>query len=102
MNASPAVVMALFGGLSWEWLTAILVLLVGVAFFVVVAAMASRYKKIAPNEVGIFYGRRYTYKDSEGRTQTRGSRVVAGRRLAALADRRAPAGHVHRRHAGGH
>jgi uncharacterized membrane protein YqiK len=55
-----------------------LILFVGVAFFVVLAAMASRYKKIAPNEVGIFYGRRYAFRDAEGRAQSRGFRVVAG------------------------
>ena len=78
MNASSAVVMPLVIGLSWQPLTAILILFVGVAIFVVLATMASRYKKIAPNEVGIFYGRRYAFKDAEGRAQTRGFRVVAG------------------------
>ena len=77
MNASLAV-MPLVIGLSWQPLTAILILFVFIAFFVVLLAMASRYKKIAPNEVGIFYGRRYAFKDAEGRAQSRGGRVVAG------------------------
>jgi flotillin len=55
-----------------------MILLIAVAFVVVVWAMASRYKKIPPNQVGIFYGRRYKYLDADGKLQHRGFRVVAG------------------------
>ncbi|OHB65391.1 MAG: hypothetical protein A2Y76_10495 [Planctomycetes bacterium RBG_13_60_9] len=55
-----------------------MILLIAVAFVVVVWAMASRYKKIPPNQVGIFYGRKYTYTDAEGKIHHRGFRVVAG------------------------
>lgn len=73
MNALPLLAAggggALIGGM---------ILLIAVAFVVVVWAMASRYKKIPPNEVGIFYGRRYKFLDEEGKMQCRGFRVVAG------------------------
>ncbi|MCU0916139.1 MAG: SPFH domain-containing protein [Planctomycetes bacterium] len=55
-----------------------MILLIAVAFVVVVWAMASRYKKIPPNQVGIFYGRKYKYIGADGRLQHRGFRVVAG------------------------
>jgi uncharacterized membrane protein YqiK len=55
-----------------------LVILVVLAFLLVIRAMATRYKKIPPNTVGIFYGRKYKYTDSEGKTQIRGFRIVAG------------------------
>ncbi len=55
-----------------------MILMIAIAFVVVVRVMASRYKKIPPNEVGIFYGRRYRFVDSNGKTHDRGFRVVAG------------------------
>ncbi|MBN1510063.1 MAG: hypothetical protein JW955_24670 [Sedimentisphaerales bacterium] len=55
-----------------------MILLIALAFIIVIRVMASRYKKIPPNEVGIFYGRKYRYVDSEGKTHRRGFRVVAG------------------------
>jgi flotillin len=58
--------------------TVSMILLIAVAFVVVVWAMASRYKKIPPNEVGIFYGRKYRYMDPSGKARERGFRVVAG------------------------
>ena len=73
MNALPLV--AALGGQS---LIASMILLIAVAFVVVVWAMASRYKKIPPNEVGIFYGRKYKYLDPDGKMHHRGFRVVAG------------------------
>ncbi len=73
MNALPLVAAA-----SGQALIAGMILLIAVAFVVVVWAMASRYKKIPPNQVGIFYGRRYKYLDADGKMQCRGFRVVAG------------------------
>jgi len=55
-----------------------MILLVALAFIIVIKVMASRYKKIPPNEVGIFYGRKYRSIDSEGKVSHRGFRVVAG------------------------
>jgi len=63
---------------SGEGLVASMILLITVAFVVVVWAMASRYKKIPPNEVGIFYGRKYKYIGTDGQQHHRGFRVVAG------------------------
>jgi len=55
-----------------------MILLIALAFIIVIKVMASRYKKIPPNEVGIFYGRRYRSVDSDGKVSHRGFRVVAG------------------------
>ncbi len=55
-----------------------MILLIAVAFIIVVYAIAARYKKFSPNEVGIFYGRKYRYKDATGKDQIRGFRVVSG------------------------
>ncbi len=56
-----------------------MIVLIAVAFIIVVRVMASRYKKIPPNMVGIFFGRKYKYVDpSDGRTKQRGFRIVAG------------------------
>jgi flotillin len=74
MNALPLIA----AGSSGAALIAGMILLIAVAFVVVVWAMASRYKKIPPNQVGIFYGRKYKYLDAEGKLCHRGFRVVAG------------------------
>jgi len=66
--------MALFGSVLLPGM----ILLIALAFIIVIRVMASRYKKIPPNEVGIFYGRKYKYTDSEGKVHRRGFRVVAG------------------------
>jgi flotillin len=56
-----------------------MIVLIAVAFIVVVRVMATRYKKIPPNMVGIFYGRRYRYMDpTDGKSKQRGFRIVAG------------------------
>jgi len=56
-----------------------LIVVVTIAFVVAVRFIASRYKKVPPNMVGIFYGRKYKYVDpSDGATKYRGFRIVAG------------------------
>ena len=56
-----------------------MIILVAVAFIVVVKVMASRYKKVPPNAVGIFYGRKYKWIDpADGKQKTRGFRIIAG------------------------
>ncbi|MCL5280533.1 MAG: SPFH domain-containing protein [Planctomycetes bacterium] len=73
MNTLP-----LIAASSGQAMIAGMILLIAVAFVVVVWAMATRYKKIPPNQVGIFYGRKYKYIDANGKLQHRGFRVVAG------------------------
>jgi flotillin len=68
----------LLAQLEGQYLIVSMILLIAVAFVVVVWAMASRYKKIPPNQVGIFYGRKYKYIGADGKLQHRGFRVVAG------------------------
>lgn len=56
-----------------------MIVMIAVAFIIVVRVMASRYKKIPPNMVGIFYGRKYKYADpTDGKVKQRGFRIVAG------------------------
>jgi flotillin len=62
-----------------ELLVPILIVMIVLAFIVVIRVMASRYKKIPPNQVGIFYGRKYRYTDpSDGKLKIRGFRIIAG------------------------
>ena len=62
-----------------QFLVPFMILLVVLAFVVVIRVMASRYKKIPPNQVGIFFGRKYSYLDpADGKTKSRGFRIVAG------------------------
>jgi flotillin len=55
-----------------------LIILLFVAILVAARVVASRYKKIPPNAVGIFYGRKYTYIGAEGKPEKIGFKVVAG------------------------
>ena len=93
MNALPLIA-AQSGG---QALIAGMILLIAVAFVVVVWAMASRYKKIPPNQVGIFYGRKYKYIDAEREDAASGLSRRRRGRLAAVADHRAVSADVHRR-----
>ncbi len=55
-----------------------MIILLGIGLVVLFRAFASRYKKIPPNAVGIFYGRSYKYRDANGVTSKRGFRLIAG------------------------
>ncbi|HUI09219.1 MAG TPA: SPFH domain-containing protein [Bacteroidota bacterium] len=56
-----------------------MIILLALAFIIVLRVIASRYKKIPPNAVGIFYGRKYAYKDpATGKEQMLGFKVVGG------------------------
>ena len=57
----------------------VMIILIALAFIIVMRVIASRYKKIPPNAVGIFYGRKYTTRDpATGHAQTLGFKVVGG------------------------
>jgi flotillin len=57
----------------------VLIVMGAVAFIIVVRVMATRWKKIPPNAVGIFYGRKYPYVDPvDGRPKKRGFTIAAG------------------------
>ena len=52
---------------------------VPMALVILLKAGASRYKKIPPNTIGIFYGRSYKWADpTDGKLKKRGFRIVAG------------------------
>ena len=56
-----------------------MIILLAIAFIIVLRVIASRYKKIPPNAVGVFYGRKYTYKDPvTGKEQVLGFKAVGG------------------------
>ena len=62
-----------------ELIVPIMIILLAIAFIIVMRVIASRYKKIPPNAVGIFYGRKYSTKDPvSGKIQTLGFKVVGG------------------------
>jgi flotillin len=62
-----------------EFTIPFVILLVALAFILTLRFISSRYKKIPPNAVGIFYGRKYTYKDPvTGQAQKLGFQVVGG------------------------
>ena len=62
-----------------ELIVPIMIILLAIAFIIVMRVIASRYKKIPPNAVGIFYGRKYTTKDQvTGKAQVLGFKVVGG------------------------
>ena len=57
----------------------LMIILLALAFVIVIRVIASRYKKIPPNAVGIFYGRKYVHRDpATGTVQTLGFKVVGG------------------------
>lgn len=49
-----------------------------IALAVVGIVVASRYKTVPPNAIGVFYGRKYTTKDNDGKSIERGFKVVTG------------------------
>ncbi len=56
-----------------------LIVMIAVAFIIVLKVMATRYKRIPPNRIGIFFGRKYKWVDpTDGKPKVRGFRIVAG------------------------
>src|SRR4051812_44361433 len=79
MNIIPIPMLSQFTGPMRALLIPAMIVMIAIAFIIVVRVMASRYKKIAPNKVGIFYGRKYTWLDpTDGKAKKRGFRIVAG------------------------
>jgi flotillin len=67
------------GGTLGKLFLPAMIILIAVAFIIVVKVMASRYKKIPPNRIGIFFGRKYKWTDpTDGKQKVRGFRIVAG------------------------
>jgi len=58
------------------WPIATLMVVVGI--FLAFKAVASRYIKVGPNEIAVFSGRTYKYKDSTGAVQKRGFFILQG------------------------
>jgi len=47
-------------------------------FMIFVAIWASRYRRVGPDEVLIVSGRRYVFRDAEGKTHSSGWKMVKG------------------------
>jgi flotillin len=56
----------------------LMVILAALAFIFIVRALASRYIKVPPNAVAVFYGRKYKYIASDGSPQSRGFHILTG------------------------
>ncbi len=54
------------------------IIAVVIAIAVVGIVVASRYKTVPPNAIGVFYGRKYTSKDNDGKTIERGFKIITG------------------------
>lgn len=78
--AFAAVAPAAAGADSWLSNLAVpgivIAIVVAMAFLGII--IASRYKAIPPNSIGVFYGRKYRYLDENGKPQMRGFRAVTG------------------------
>jgi flotillin len=59
------------------WFLPALAVMAVIIVLVALRFAASRYKKIQPGKVGIFYGRKYPYTDSQGNKQSRGFMVLS-------------------------
>jgi flotillin len=60
--------------LNGGWVVPAIIVVLALAFLLIIRYAASRYKKIAPGKVGVFYGREFRAKDG----QTRGYLILAG------------------------
>jgi flotillin len=74
MQAVQDLLARTLGGL----LVPFMIVFAAIAFLLAVRFVASRYKKIPPNRVGIFYGMKYTHVSAAGQKQTLGFKVVSG------------------------
>ena len=74
MQALVDLLSRLMGGM----VVPVMIILTAIAFLLVVRFVATRYKKIPPNRVGIFYGMKYAQVGPSGEKQTLGFRVVSG------------------------
>ena len=73
------ILMAALGDTFGVLLRPALIVMLAVAVIIVIRVMASRYKKIPPNRIGIFFGRKYKWTDpTDGKPKHRGFRIVAG------------------------
>lgn len=56
----------------------LLSILAALAFVFIIRALASRYIKVPPNAVAVFYGRKYKYTAPDGAIGTRGFQILTG------------------------
>jgi flotillin len=79
MNSQQLLMAALDpSSLTLKVLTPLMIVLGALAFIFIIRAMASRYIKVPPNSVAVFYGRKYKYTGADGVAQTRGFHILTG------------------------
>jgi len=66
------------GSVLGKLLIPVLIVAIVLAFIFIMMAVASRYKRIPPNAIGIFYGRKYKTKGPDGQMIERGFLVMTG------------------------
>jgi uncharacterized membrane protein YqiK len=78
MNSFDIVLAQLANSQLTRLLIPFMVILAALAFIFIVRALASRYIKVPPNAVAVFYGRKYKYIGSDGSSQSRGFQILTG------------------------
>src|SRR5436309_1622188 len=58
--------------------TVLVFFLVPIVFFILILAVAKRYRKVGPNQVMVISGRRHRMKTADGRTEVSGYRIRQG------------------------
>ncbi|MBI5134297.1 MAG: hypothetical protein HZA81_02850 [Candidatus Taylorbacteria bacterium] len=58
--------------------TPIIAVAIVLAFVFLGYVVSSRYKRVAPNVIGVFYGMKYSYIDADNKVHKRGFRTVTG------------------------
>lgn len=78
MNSLPFFMAAFDGANLGKMLIPFMVILFAFAFIFIARALSSRYIKVPPNAVAVFYGRKYKYVGPDGSPQTRGFQILTG------------------------
>lgn len=63
---------------DFGWFVPGIIVAVVIALAVLGLVVASRYKRVPPNALGVFYGRKYVTRDADGKTVERGFKIVTG------------------------
>src|SRR5512137_2357735 len=59
-------------------LITILICLITLCWIVVLVTFFKRYTKVGPDELLVLSGRKYQFRDQEGKTHTSGTKIVRG------------------------
>ncbi|HEY6226108.1 MAG TPA: SPFH domain-containing protein, partial [Verrucomicrobiae bacterium] len=76
LNLLPLALDLSLGPKTLAWIFAPILVVLGFVFLV--KALSSRYIKVPPNAVAVFFGRKYKYRAEDGSWQERGFLVLTG------------------------